>query len=230
MSKVVLSLAVAASLASVGSANAADLIKPYVGIKAGAGFAQADDVSFQNPRLKSGIGDDYSDTVALGGASAGAAFTGTPFRAELEYTYRDEAEFSRDDNIGGGAGLPAHQAPKVRSQSAMIFGFYDINTDTRFTPFLSAGAGVSFNKAKAQQTQPATNWDKEFAGDDRTDFAWGVGAGVGVSVLPMLTLDIGYRYVDLGKWSVGNMPATGDEDLTGRLRSHEVYVGARYSF
>lgn len=223
-------MAAAAVLASAASAHAEDLLSPYVGLKAGASFAQADDVSFHNPRLKSSIGDDYNDTNAMLAASVGAGLRGTPFRAELEYAWRDGANFTRDDNIGAGAGQPARQTPRVQSQSVMAYGFYDIDTGTRFTPFLSGGLGVSINKAKAYQTQPSSDWNEAFTGKTRTEFAWGVGAGVAVSVMPSLSLDVGYRYVDLGKWSVGEMRATGDEDLTGSLRSHEVYAGLRYAF
>lgn len=226
----VISAIALAGILAAGAATAADAVRPYVGVKVGAGFAQADDVEFQNPRLRSSIGDDYGDTVAFGGASAGVAFSAVPVRAELEYAYRDSAKFSRDDNIGAGAGLPANQAMKVRSQSLMAYGFYDIKTGTAFTPFLSGGLGVSFNKAQARQTQPANNWDEQFTGKTRTDFAWGLGAGVGIEVAKSLSLDLGYRFVDLGKFSVGDMPVTGDEDLTGRLRSHEVYAGLRYTF
>lgn len=216
-----------AGMAVAGAASAADLVRPYVGAKVGASFEQADDVTFRNPRLESKIGDDYSDTVAFGGASAGLAFSNVPVRVELEYAYRGNADFNRDDMING---FPARQAMEVRSQSAMVYGFYDIKTGTRFTPFLSGGLGVSVNKAKARQTQPATDWDERFTGKTRTEFAWGVGTGVGIEVLPALSLDVGYRYVDLGRFSVGNMPPTGDEDLSGHLRSHEVYTGLRYTF
>lgn len=230
MKAIFVSVLALASVAAAGSAGAADLLQPYVGAKLGAGFQQADDVEFQNPRLKSGIADDSSDTVALAGVSAGVAFTGAPVRVELEYAYRDSAKFSRDDNIGAGAGLPARQAMKVRSQSLMAYGFYDFKTGTRVTPFVSGGLGVSFNKADAHQTQPATGWDENFTGETRAEFAWGVGAGVGVELAPSLSMDVGYRFVDLGEFSVGDMPPTGDEDLSGRLRSHELYLGLRYAF
>ena len=68
----------------------------------------------------------------------------------------------------------------------------------------------------------------------RTNFAWHIGAGVGVALTDSITLDAGYRFVSLGKAETGTYtnPYNG---VTARGESknvylHQLYIGARYEF
>jgi opacity protein-like surface antigen len=68
--------------------------------------------------------------------------------------------------------------------------------------------------------------------------AWQLAAGVGIAVTSNLTLDVGYRYVDLGSIKVDQgrynyvnfTPNTDTNGLKGDLRTHELALGLRYSF
>ena len=72
-------------------------------------------------------------------------------------------------------------------------------------------------------------------GDHRYDFAWQAGAGVGIQIMPKLFVDVGYRYVDLGKVQTGTTGTLGNASFSGsaaegNLNAHEVQVGLRLSF
>ena len=64
--------------------------------------------------------------------------------------------------------------------------------------------------------------------------AWSLMAGVGYQISDRITLDIGYRYIDLGKVQSSRVDSTGYslnphfrlDDLT----AHEFKVGLRFAF
>ena len=70
---------------------------------------------------------------------------------------------------------------------------------------MTAGIGVARNEVKtidatnpAAATQPALFSNFQLVGETETSFAWQIGFGVGYAVKPGMTLEFGYRYVDLG--------------------------------
>jgi opacity protein-like surface antigen len=67
-----------------------------------------------------------------------------------------------------------------------------------------------------------------------TNFAWNVGLGVGYQITPNVALDVGYRYVDLGKAST---KWTNAIYLPGDVRTqsknmvqHQIGIGLRIGF
>lgn len=121
---------------------------------------------------------------------------------------RVEAELNLNAN------LSFYDDIDIENNSLFINAYYDINTGTEFTPYIGAGVGVS-------AIRPA-------AGGADVDFthAWQVGAGVAYAFDEKISMDMGYRYVDSGDWTIEN---PGDKS-TLDIASHNVYVGARYSF
>lgn len=74
-----------------------------------------------------------------------------PIRAELDYSFRDTTDtdhFIKADNTR------THN--RVRLQTAMLNGYYDINTDTAFTPYISAGIGYANVNLKTLRMVQAT--------------------------------------------------------------------------
>ncbi|MDR1312651.1 MAG: TonB-dependent receptor plug domain-containing protein [Deltaproteobacteria bacterium] len=98
-------------------------------------------------------------------------------------------------------------------QHSVFFNIYwDFHNKTRITPFIGAGAGVSFTKTTSAATtalytvRPSENHGDslnfEFSlqeeEDRRTTFAWNLTAGISYRVTDNTLLDVAYRYVDSG--------------------------------
>ena len=66
-------------------------------------------------------------------------------------------------------------------------------------------------------------------GATKSNFAWTVGAGIEHMFTDCMSLDLGYRYVDLGQARVKSK-----EGYTGRskedMRSHDIKLTARFYF
>ena len=153
-------------------------------------------------------GDDnvFGGSIAVGISSA---VKGGAIRAELEYNKNAKAKDTSYNII----------KTEVETQSTMLNAYYDIDTGTKFTPYV--GAGLGFAKVKGTlKVADVTGSESQY------NFAWQVGAGIGYALNDNVSLDAGYRYVDYGHWT------TEDVEETDRLEStaHELYVGARYAF
>ena len=82
------------------------------------------------------------------------------------------------------------------------------------------GLGMSYNK-----TDGITN----AKGKSRVNFAWTVGAGVSYALNQCWTLDLGYRFTDLGAARVNAQ--TGYDGKTKQdVRSNDIKLSARYYF
>lgn len=126
-------------------------------------------------------------------------------RVELEYNKNEDAE----KTYPGGT-------LKIDSQSLMVNAYYDINTGTKFTPYLGAGIGYAKVKGKANISALGSG------SIDDNNFAWQIGAGVGYAVNENVSIDAGYRYVDNGDFS--------EYGINVDSTAHELYLGARYGF
>lgn len=89
-----------------------------------------------------------------------------------------------------------------------------------FDVYAMGGIGISWNK---------TDSIENAKGRTKTNFAWQVGAGVDYDINECWSLDLGYRFSDLGQARV-----KGNESFTGRgkqdMRSHDIKLSARYYF
>ncbi len=101
---------------------------------------------------------------------------------------------------------------------ANLYASYPIHH--MFDVYAMGGVGISWNK---------TDSIANAKGRTKTNFAWQVGAGFDYDLNECWSLDLGYRYSDLG-----NARVKGREDFTGRskqdMRSHDVKLSARYYF
>lgn len=128
----------------------------------------------------------------------------------------------------------------------LFFNFYaDIPTETRFTPYLSAGLGMAFVSSKSSYTERSSgynsygpvSWDRlEDSGSSSskrtTNFAWNAGAGLGIALVDNLTLDLAYRFAFLGE--VKSKDITTNEatvqSKAQNLYMHQVMMGLRWEF
>lgn len=153
-----------------------------------------------------------------------------PVRIEGEYVYRSEAEFSKGPSSVSlnGTLLTASQRFKVKAHSLMVNAFYDFNTASSFTPYIGAGLGGAYLKTDYRTT--LQNGAAGSASVSQTDWnlAWNVGGGVAFHLNENAALDFGYRYVDLGDATTGNIRLS---NYSGSSKvdytAHEFSIGLR---
>jgi opacity protein-like surface antigen len=90
------------------------------------------------------------------------------------------------------------------NSATLVNGYVDLGTWWGVTPYVGAGVGASYNHLDL------------LAGDGRWNFAWAGMVGAAYHLSQNLSVDFGYRYVDLG--SVSNLDFT----------AHEFRIGFRY--
>jgi opacity protein-like surface antigen len=113
----------------------------------------------------------------------------------------------------------------IRTKSAFINGYYDINSDKNIMPYLTAGIGVGGNSASNLRVGSNT-----YKGKDITNFVWNVGAGAIFQSNKDLALDIGYRYMDLGHTKTDNAPTSSGKTAKQAIRNHQILGSLVYSF
>jgi opacity protein-like surface antigen len=134
---------------------------------------------------------------------------------------------------------------KIRRWDLLANGYFDLGTWDGFTPYIGAGAGVTWAHIN-QSVNFAFNGQPCFASCGFTDgsnivtfadfdhtqgqtiyrFAWALMAGVAIAMTDHAQFDVGYRFLDLGSLT-GISPVTGTP-VTQRVRANEVRAGVRY--
>ncbi|MGV2291670.1 outer membrane beta-barrel protein [Trinickia sp. YCB016] len=222
---------------ATGSAFAADA--PVSGVENAGGYYGAarlvemlqsvKSTELTSPRVTGMVrGPDTKDR--LNGSLALGYDFGNGWRTEGEYT------LPRD------AGFDSYWAPftananhfQVRSQRLMFNGYRDYNVGRGFSLYGMAGLGVAFVSADGWQGNP----NRSFAKNSQNNFSYSFGAGVNYKVTKRVTVEAGYRFVDMGNvqtsynnfrmGAIGVLPR--DEQLKARLMSNEFFLGARSTF
>lgn len=121
-------------------------------------------------------------------------------------------------------------------------GYLDLGTWDGFTPYIGAGAGISWGRTSKSVIYTFDNGlpcgaNCAIGGDIVSNFdssqstisyrfAWAVMAGVAIAMTDHTQLDVGYRFLDLGSIT-GTSSVTGTS-VTQRVRANEVRAGIRY--
>ena len=138
------------------------------------------------------------------------------FRIEAEYVYRKDNE---DKNtslspLPMGGYLMTTRTAEFSSKSYMANIYWDLSPYTMFTPYLSAGIGITSLEYTFKMNDSYGNTVKY----DEDNFTWSVGGGLSAQVTTRFNIDLGYRYYDMGELE------------SGAIHNHEVYGGLRYTF
>lgn len=205
MNKTLLLAGVAACLFAA-NANAVEL-KQYVSGKL-TYSDMSNDVKYTE---EDGGAKEKADDNVLGGSFAYGIKAGA-VRTELELNIHEDAEkkYTEDGDSWKNS---------LENNSIMLNAYYDIDTGTKFTPYVGAGIGMARLKGKVTDTDESISKSK-------TNFAWQVGAGVSYAMTDNLSLDAGYRYMDSGDVTIKEDWGKVKFDST----SHEFLLGARYAF
>lgn len=176
------------------------------------------------------VDDDVGSSPIVGG---GIGYKYKAFRGDVTLGYRGGYDIDTSANyavLGN-----THFDGDVSSLALMANAYVDITKYGRFTPYVGGGIGVSRNKVSDSDITTALGATGSLDGATKTSLAWQLSLGTGIEVAPHWTVDVGYRYIDLGTAksgdtaTIGGVSASGDP-LKGDLRAHEAILSARYQF
>jgi opacity protein-like surface antigen len=139
-----------------------------------------------------------------------------------------------------------HSDSEIRRWDLLANGYLDLGTWDGFTPYIGAGAGVTWARTNQSVNFTLNGFPCQarcgfitnggnvvtFGDFDRSQssmtyrFAWAAMAGVAIAMTDHAQLDVGYRFLDLGSIT-GISPVTGTS-VTQRVRANEVRAGVRY--
>lgn len=167
------------------------------------------------------------DETWSGKLALGARFNSN-LRAELEYTYMDDTHNSGSygHNISGFS-IPTNYDIESKIQAVMINAYYDFKTNTRFTPYVSAGIGY----ARIKETASVANqYAAETASDSENNLAWSLGFGTSYQVSDNIEAELGYRYTDYGDKKGSEVRGYYQSAASRDYAAHEIILGVRYAF
>lgn len=172
----------------------------------------------------------------VGGVGIGYIFS-EKLRLEARLAYRDSSFNEREIGTGARDGEEYILNGDVKSTSLAFNGFYDFPNKSAFTPFITAGLGVSDNSYSArlggagvsafdQFDGSVDGYYDAYAGGDSTDFTWNIGLGGSVMLSDKASIYGEYQYVNFGDVKTGQDSFT-DGFKIDDLASHEFVLGVR---
>jgi opacity protein-like surface antigen len=222
----------AALLAAAGSVQAVDYFRVDVGHSTSTGAGIRD----RNFTLDGVICADAACTTAgsIDDVGNSAIFSGglgwrfgTDWRVDATLAYR--GGYNLNASIPDGTTVKGD----VTSLSAMLAGYRDFSLSWG-KPYVGAGIGYAKNEVSDLKFGSG-GLTSDAPGGTKSGLAWAVMTGIGLPISPSLTLDLGYRYTDLGKLASGSGNVTLGgvavgtyQGFEGRLKAHEISVGVRF--
>jgi len=266
--RIILSLAAFAPLA----ANAADYDPPifveeapeYVPVEIGSGWYLRGDVGYIFDANIGGVDYTTFDGVDYASASFTSASIDPDFTWGFGAGYRFTDYFRADATVEGfradfnGStesietcpGLPdddttcrSENSSEVSTVSVMANGYVDLGTYVGLTPYVGAGAGMSYvSWSELNDTtycvdggadvclSPAAVGSTSHGGESSWRFTYALMAGLAYDITRNFKLDLGYKYRsidggDMFGWDSGETFGDGSH---GNIDTHEVRLGLRY--
>jgi opacity protein-like surface antigen len=221
-----------------------------VGIGASASSAsilQTPDMIASNPLSYDSSANEGSHNSSL--SAAGVFDLGIGYqvnnwlRFDVTGEYRGGSEFQSlfvVNDPGNTTGGPTQNADfyrgNVSSAVGLFNGYADLGTWNGITPYIGAGVGFARNTLYGLTNQSentslgsGTTVSGGYANDhSQWNFAWALMAGVSFDVTQNLKLDLGYRYLDLGKFSSGQMNCLNGTGLGTGFACTEPAIKSKY--
>ncbi len=261
MFRVRLPALVAAALLSTSAARAADYPQPqpvYVPpvIEEFSGWYLRGDIGFSNQSVDKLFNqqdlaflsvtnvDKGFDAAPLFGLGVGYYFNDW-LRFDVTGEYRGKANFHGLDIgalPGGGFAVDRYTASKYE-WTFLFNGYVDLGTWYNITPFVGGGIGFTRNTIanfgdfstciNSLSCAGSGGSDAHADAASKWNFAWALHAGLAYKVSKNFTVELSYRYIDLGDAETANA-VTFDGTVFPKfefqhLTSHDVRLGVRFN-
>ncbi|HAS1961018.1 TPA: porin family protein [Enterobacter cloacae] len=164
----------------------------------------------------------------FGGAAIAAGYQfGNGWRTEGEYTFKQKTEYTS----GSSTFASSFNHLQTETERLMLNVYRDYELGYGVSVYGTAGLGVSKIKAGGWQG----NAGREYASTTQSNLTYALGAGVSYTPVERLYVDLGYRYIDMGKIESGynsftNARGLKDEQMKAHIVSNEFTLGMRYVF
>jgi len=214
-------------------------LKGFVGIS-NQQLGNLDNALFHTGGTVQFLEEGSFDAAPLVGFGFGYAFNHW-FRADVTGEYRAASDFSAFDrydfnNDGIWDGTNDYSGRKSEALF-LANAYFDLGTWSGITPYVGAGIGTSRNTITGFTDLNVPNAAIAYANSDsKWNLAWALYAGFGWAITDSLTVDLGYRYVDLGDAQSGDLFGFNGTNtiynpmIFNDLTSHDVVLGVRYNF
>ena len=252
-------VACAGAVTALPTAKAADMPQPIPPVVM-KGWYLRGDIGYSNQQVDSLDNVQFAGTADLVfhdlNFEAGPTFDagiGYQFnhwlRVDVTGEYRGETGFHGFDTWTDTDGNPRfnNYTAKKSEWLALVNAYLDLGTWHGISPFVGGGVGAanvkisSFRDAGIAYADPldvGTGFPTMAYADDadKWNFAWALYAGLGFQITDALTLELAYRYLDMGDGETADIIAydgTNNVDNPMKfkdLTSHDVKIGFRYAF
>jgi len=207
MRKILLFVGICAMAVFISSAcSAADM---YFSVKSGLSLPADSDMDFD-----SGDSADVEFDPGFSGMLAIGGQINERMRIEPELAYQ-----KNDLDKASASGTSASASGEITSMSFLTNFYYDFINNSPITPYVSTGIGFAVIEVDDIAISSMTG---SLGNDEDSVFAYQFSGGIGWALGERVTLDFSYRYY-----------ATEDPHFSvadTEFKSHNIYVGARFSF
>ncbi|ARU95348.1 outer membrane protein [Tatumella citrea] len=212
------------SLLSVSTVYAADNSGVYVSGKVGSSIENTHGMKYDY------AGNDSKSSSKSKGVFGGGVAVGYDFYSQYQFPVRVEIASTfrgKSKSVGEADNGSVSTRNKVRMDTYMVNGYYDLHNQSAFTPYLTAGIGIADLKLKNSFESGALSGNSS---DSNTNFAWDVGLGVKYAVTTNIAIDASYVYTDGGKSHTSN--SYGGDEYRTRVKSssNDIMLGVSYMF
>ena len=185
-----------------------------------------------------------TQTTSIGGTSVlfggGIGYRFLPmFRADITVDYIPNfIEHGHNSTLTG-----VSSSGRLNSLVAMANGYLDFNgfwptALGPWDPYIDAGVGGSRNDLENTHISGTIGpvvLNGNLSGRTHESFAWGAGAGVAYALSPAWSIDVAYKYLDLGSAETGTFVSGpgGSATVQGAkatIKAHTVSLGLRFAF
>lgn len=191
------------------------------------------------------FGDSDNHSV-FAGVGVGYRFNNW-FRVDGTFEYRGAGSIGVSDRLTYNNGFGVVQQTNtykgnLSSLVALFNGYVDLGTWNCLTPYIGAGIGYASNTISGFTDQgivfaggPSSATLGTAGKGDKSGVAWALMAGLGYEVNKNLTLEIGYRYLNLGDAQSGRIQNAFIAESYSPLKakeidSHDIKIGMRWNF
>ena len=253
-------LAAVASFAIINTAHSADMPVPVLAPAVDfSGWYLRGDIGFSNQSVGSLFNVNYANFNSVQNIDKG--FDAAPFfglgigytvnnwlRFDVTGEYRGAANFHGLD-VGAlpGGGFADDRYTGSKSEwTFLLNGYVDLGTWWNITPFIGAGVGFSRNTISnfgdisvclnSNGCAGAGGSDAFGGTASKWNFAWALHAGLAYQLYRNVTLELAYRYIDLGNAQSGDLVAFNGISFINNpmefhhLTSQDVKFGVRFNF
>ncbi len=195
------------------------------------------------------VGEDVDgetlDNSFFGDIGVGCGQGSSGFRAEAVFSVRGEKKFDGEpENFTitevftppvGDPPVPFEDPMhfNLRSYTMMLNVYRDLGKWGSFVPYVGVGVGVAYHQIDEVYFTDNPFLTNRIEGNNDISFAWSLMAGFGYQITDRAVLDVGYRYIDMGKAKSGRADNGGFVNPAVKLddiAAHEFKFGVRYHF